>query len=84
MNNQQSKNQIDSRSHYERHSDRHPTLRDSLSCAGGAYEFATFKKLAGRPNWTMEWPTDDRMAKPLLKDFFDQLKPKLSWNKMVN
>jgi hypothetical protein len=41
----------------------HPTLRASLSHAGGAYEVATFKKLEGRPNWTMEWITDDRRAK---------------------
>ena len=47
----------------------HPTLKASLSHAGGAYEFATFKKLAGRPNWTMEWPTDDRLA----KDAFERL-----------
>jgi len=32
--------------------------------AGGAYESATFLKLTeGRPNWTMEWPTDDQLAK---------------------
>ena len=47
----------------------HPTLKASLSRAGGAYEFATFKKLAGRPNWTMEWSTDDRLA----KDAFERL-----------
>ena len=41
----------------------HPTLRTSFSRAGGAYEIATFKKLEGRPNWTMEWSTDDRPAK---------------------
>jgi hypothetical protein len=41
----------------------HPTLKASLSSAGGAYEVATFKKLEGRPNWTMEWITDDRLAK---------------------
>jgi hypothetical protein len=41
----------------------HPTLKASLSHAGGAYEFATFKELAGRPNWTMDWPTDDGQAK---------------------
>jgi hypothetical protein len=42
----------------------HPTLGASLSRAGGAYESATFLKLTeGRPNWTMEWPTDDRLAK---------------------
>jgi hypothetical protein len=39
-----------------------PMLKASLSRAGGTYEFATFKKLEGRPNWTMEWPTDDRLA----------------------
>ena len=43
--------------------DDHPTLKESLSRAGGAYEVATFKKLQGRPNWTMEWITDDRLAK---------------------
>jgi len=41
----------------------HPTLKASLSRAGGAYEIATFKKLDGQPNWTMEWKTDDRLAK---------------------
>jgi hypothetical protein len=41
----------------------HPTLKTPLSRAGGAYEVATFKKLEGRPNWTMEWITDDRLAK---------------------
>jgi hypothetical protein len=41
----------------------HPTLRASLSRAGGAYEIAKFEKLEGRPNWTMEWTTDDRLAK---------------------
>ena len=41
----------------------HPTLKASLSRAGGAYEVATFKKLQGRPNWTMDWITDDRLAK---------------------
>jgi hypothetical protein len=41
----------------------HPTLRASFSRAGGAYEVATFKNLEGRPNWTMEWITDDRLAK---------------------
>jgi hypothetical protein len=41
----------------------HPTLKASLSSAGGAYEVATFKKLQGRPNWTMDWITDDRLAK---------------------
>jgi hypothetical protein len=41
----------------------HPTLKASLSRAGGAYEVATFKELEGRPNWTMEWLTDDRLAK---------------------
>jgi hypothetical protein len=34
-----------------------------LSRAGGAYEVATFKELEGRPNWTMQWLTDDRLAK---------------------
>jgi hypothetical protein len=41
----------------------HPTLRASLSRAGGAYEIATFTPLEGRPNWTMNWTTDDRLAK---------------------
>ena len=41
----------------------HPTLNASLSRAGGAYEIATFKKLEGRPNWIMEWTTDDQVAK---------------------
>ena len=40
----------------------HPTVKATLSRAGGAYELATFKKLEGVPNWTMEWTTDDRMA----------------------
>jgi hypothetical protein len=41
----------------------HSTLRALLSRAGGAYEVATFKELEGRPNWTMQWLTDDRLAK---------------------
>lgn len=42
----------------------HPTLGPSLSRAGGAYEIATFKRLEeGRPNWTMEWTTDDQSAR---------------------
>jgi hypothetical protein len=41
----------------------HPTLKTSLSCAGGAYEVATFKELEGWPNWTMEWLTDDQLSK---------------------
>ena len=40
-----------------------PALRASLSRVGGVYEVATFKKLEGRPNWTMEWITDDQSAK---------------------
>ena len=40
-----------------------PTLKASLSRSGGAYEIAKFKKLQGRPNWTMEWSTDDQLAK---------------------
>ena len=40
-----------------------PALKSSLSRANGPYRFATFKKLEGRPNWTMEWTTDDRAAK---------------------
>lgn len=41
----------------------HPTLAASLSREGGAYEVATFKPLNGRPNWTMEWTTDDQSAR---------------------
>jgi len=41
----------------------HPTLKMSLSRAGGAYEVATFKEMEGRPNWTMEWLTDDQLSK---------------------
>jgi hypothetical protein len=42
----------------------HPTLKASLSRAGGVYECTTFMKLEGqRPNWTMEWTTDDSVAK---------------------
>jgi hypothetical protein len=41
----------------------HPTLGPSLSREGGAYEIATFKRLNGRPNWTMEWTTDDQSAR---------------------
>jgi hypothetical protein len=41
----------------------HPTLKASLSHAGGAYEIATFRQSECRPNWTMEWLTDDRSAK---------------------
>ena len=41
----------------------HPTLRASLSRTGGTYDIATFRPLEGRPNWTMEWLTDDRSAK---------------------
>jgi len=41
----------------------HPTLKASLSHGGGIYEVATFKRLEGRPNWTMEWTTGDRLAK---------------------
>ena len=33
------------------------------SPVGGAYDLATFKKLEGQPNWTMEWNTDDHLAK---------------------
>jgi hypothetical protein len=40
----------------------HPMLKTSMSRAGGAYEVATFKELEGRPNWTMEWLTDDRLS----------------------
>lgn len=40
-----------------------PVLKASLSRAGGAYDVATFKELQGRPNWTMDWITDDRSAK---------------------
>jgi hypothetical protein len=41
----------------------HPTLKAWLSRSGGAYDLATFKKLEGQPNWTMEWNTDDQLAK---------------------
>lgn len=41
----------------------HPTLAASLSREGGAYDIATFRPLNGRPNWTMEWTTDDQSAK---------------------
>jgi hypothetical protein len=41
----------------------HPTLRASLSRTGGTYDIASFKPLEGRPNWTMEWLTDDQLAK---------------------
>jgi hypothetical protein len=51
----------------------HPTLRASFSRAGGAYEVAAFKNLEGRPNWTMEWITDDRLA--LLGARTDQARP---------
>jgi hypothetical protein len=46
----------------------HPTLKAGFSCAGfscngGTYDLATFKELEGQPNWTMEWNTDDQLAK---------------------
>jgi len=41
----------------------HPTLAASLSREGGAYEVAIFKPLNGRPNWTIEWATEDQSAK---------------------
>jgi hypothetical protein len=41
----------------------HPTLRASLSRTGGTYDIATFRRLEGRPNWTMEWLTDERAAR---------------------
>jgi hypothetical protein len=41
----------------------HPPLKAWLSRSGGAYDIATFKKLEGPPNWTMEWNTDDQPAK---------------------
>lgn len=37
-------------------------LKATLSRVGGAYEIATFTPLEGRPNWTMEWLTEDRAA----------------------
>jgi len=40
----------------------HPTLKAWLS-RGGTYDLATFKKVEGQPNWTMEWNTDDHQAK---------------------
>jgi|1185.fasta_scaffold143575_2 hypothetical protein len=39
-----------------------PTLKAWLS-RGGAYDLATFRKLAGQPNWTMEWNINDQLAK---------------------
>jgi hypothetical protein len=45
----------------------HPTLKASLSRAGGACAVATFKKLKGRPNWTMDWIINDRLAKAAFK-----------------
>ena len=41
----------------------HPTLAASLSREGGAYEVAIFNPLNGRPNWTIEWATEDQSAK---------------------
>jgi hypothetical protein len=41
----------------------HSTLKAWLSRSGGTYDIATFKKLEGQPNWTMEWNTDDQPAK---------------------
>jgi len=41
----------------------HPRLAASLSRQGGAYEAAIFKPLNGRPNWTIEWATEDQAAK---------------------
>ena len=41
----------------------HPTLAASFSGEGGAYEVAIFKPLNGRPNWTIEWATEDQSAK---------------------
>jgi hypothetical protein len=41
----------------------HPTLRPLLLREGGAYEIATFKRLKGRPNWIMEWITEDQSAR---------------------
>lgn len=41
----------------------HPALAASLSREGGVYEVATSKPLNGRPNWTMEWATDDQSAR---------------------
>jgi hypothetical protein len=40
-----------------------PRLKASLSNAGGIYEIATFRQLEGRPNWTMEWLTDEDQAR---------------------
>ena len=39
-----------------------PTLKAWLS-HGGAYDLATFRKLAGQPNWTIEWNINDQLAK---------------------
>jgi hypothetical protein len=41
----------------------HPTLKASLSRADGVYDIATLRELEGRPNWTMEWNSDDRLTK---------------------
>jgi hypothetical protein len=41
----------------------HPTIKAWLSRSGGAYDIASFRKLEGQPNWTMEWNTDDQLAK---------------------
>ena len=41
----------------------HPTLKAWLSRSGGAYEIATFKKLEGQPNWTMEWRHHARISR---------------------
>jgi hypothetical protein len=41
-----------------------PTPRlEAIGALGSPAEVATFKKLEGRPNWNMEWITDDRLAK---------------------
>jgi hypothetical protein len=45
----------------------HPTLKGSLSEAGGVYEVATFRRLEGQPNWTMEWLTDESQAKAVFE-----------------
>jgi hypothetical protein len=59
----------------------HPTLKASLSRANGAYQFATFKKLEGRPNWTMEWTTDARRAKDAYEWIVRSVQPRLSWKR---
>ena len=55
-----SQQEIEARVWSQIHDD--PRLKAALSRTGGAYESATFRRLEGSPNWTMEWSTDDREA----------------------